>query len=165
MKTTIIALLLCLAATPFARAQTGAAAARVDQASPIVRLFSQAKQIALSETAQARLRPQLTRLLESSNFHSGPGDKYDVFTPAGVQQDYRDAVATGEYLLMVLSPAQKISTTGGEVTVSEMVVGLRGPHGRNAVFTIDESGTITSHAKYAGEVFLELKKTVEQSSR
>lgn len=109
---------------------------------------------------QARLQRQITALLKSSNFHSGAGDRYHTFTARGVQQDYRDAVAAGEYLLMILSAAETIGTAGGEVAVTEVVVGLRRPSGKNAVFTIDESGTITGHAKYSGGIFMELQKTV-----
>jgi hypothetical protein len=138
-------------------------AAYAEGALPTVRLLAGDKQVGLTEVVQARLCQQVTALVKSSNFHSGPGDKYHVFTFSGVQQDYRDAVATGEYLLVILSPPQKIGTVGGEVTVAEIVVGLRGPGGRNSVFTIDQSGTIISHAKYAGEVYVELKKTVAQS--
>jgi hypothetical protein len=137
--------------------------AHAEEALPTVRLLAGEKQIGLSEGAQARLRQQITDLLKSSNFHSGPGDKYHVFTFSGVQQDYRDTVATGEYLLMTLSPAQKIVTVGGEVTAAEILVGLRGPSGKNTVFTIDDSGTIISHAKYSGAIYLELKQTVVQS--
>lgn len=163
MKTTIIALLLNLAATPCANAQAAPAAVHLEEASPTVQLFAQDRLVAFPESAQARLRHQLTSLLKSSNFHSGGGDKYRLFTPSGVQQDYRDTAATGEYLLMIFSPAQKISTVGGEITAAEIVVGLRSPGSKNSVFTIDQSGAIISHAKYSGEVYLELKKTVAQS--
>jgi hypothetical protein len=159
MKITIIALLLSLAATPIAHAQAGPAAINLEQPSP-VRLFVQDRAIAFPEAAQPRLREQLTSLLKSSNFHSGLGDKYRLFTSSGVHQDYRDAIATGEYLLMIVSPVQKINTAGGEISVAEIVVGLRSPGAKNSVFTIDESGTIISHAKYSGEMYLELKKTV-----
>jgi hypothetical protein len=160
MKTTTIALLVV---TLFGHAQRAPAAVPLDEASVTIRLFAQDRLVAFPEVAHARLRQQLTSLLKSSNFNSGPGDKYRIFTSSGLQQDYRDAIATGEYLLMTLSPAQKISTIGGEVTVAEIVVGMRSPGSKNSVFTIDESGTIICHAKYSGEVYMELKKTVAQS--
>jgi hypothetical protein len=125
-----------------------------------VRLFAGEKQIVLRENMQIKLQEQIVALVQTSNFHSGPGDGFHVFTAAGVQQDYRDVVAGGEYLLLVLSPAKKIGTVGGEIRVAEVVVGMRGPTGKNTVFTIDESGALVSHAKYSGEVYLELKKTV-----
>jgi hypothetical protein len=124
-----------------------------------VRFFAGEKQLPLRGPA-AEIERQIMALLQSSNFHSGPEDKLHIFTAAGVQQDYRDAVAGGEYLLMRFSPAKKLSTVGGEVTVAEIVIGMRAPSGKNTVFTIDDAGTVTSHAKYSGVVYLELKKAV-----
>lgn len=138
------------------------AAAYGKEALPVVQLFAGDKQVGLPESAQTRLRQQVTDLLKSSNFHSGAGDKHHLFTSSDVQQDYRDMLAAGEYLLMTLSPAQKIGTVGGEVTAAEVVVGLRGPGGKNTIFTIDESGRIISHAKYSGASYLDLNKTVAQ---
>lgn len=141
------------------------AAVRAEETSPTVRLFDQDEEAALLESAQGRLRYQVTELVKSSNFQSGPGDKRRIVTLSDAQQDYRDTVATGEYLLMVVSPAQKISTAGGDVIAAEVVIGLRGPSGRNTVFTIDASGVVVSHAKYSGEIYLELKKTVAEARR
>ena len=131
---------------------------------PAVKLMTQDKQAVLPADVQSRLRRQLTALLQSSNFHSGPDDKRSVFTFPGVQQDYRDTVAAGKYLLLIFSSAQKISTAGGEVTVTEIIVGLRRPHSKNSVFTIDDSGRVIGHAKYSGTIFVELEKTVAEVS-
>jgi hypothetical protein len=125
-----------------------------------VGLFAAGRQISLRESDQPVLRKQVIKLVESSNFHSGPEDRFHVFTPEGVQRDYRDAVTGGEYIALLLSPAQKITTTGGEITVTEILVNLHGPGGQNGVFTVDETGTVVSHAKYAGEAFLELKRII-----
>jgi len=137
---------------------------RADEALPAVRWLVHDKQVTLAENMQQRLGQQIIVLVQSSNFHSGPGDKYHVFTFAGVQQDYRDSIAEGEYLVMSFTPARKISTVGGEVTAAEIVIGLRGPGGRNSVFTIDEAGTVTSHAKYSGGAFMELKRALSQTN-
>jgi hypothetical protein len=125
-----------------------------------VRLFAGDKPVALRENAQSQLQQQIITLVESSNFHSGRGDTYRIFTAAGVQQDYRDTVAGGEYVLLLLSPAKKIGTAGGEITAAEVVIGMRGPTFRNTVFTIDETGAVVSHGKYSGVVYLELKKMI-----
>ncbi len=162
MKTTLIALLSNLAVASFLPARAVCAADQLDETPPVVRLFLQDKPVQLPDAAQSRVRQQLTGLVKASNFHSGVGDHYHLFTSSGVQQDYRDAVAAGEYLLMIFSPAQKIETLSGDVSVAEIVVGLRSPNGRNCLFTIDESGTIVSHAKYSAEILLDLKKTVGQ---
>jgi hypothetical protein len=125
-----------------------------------VRLFAGDKPVALRENDQSQIQQQIITLVESSNFHSGRGDKYHIFTATGVQQDYRDTVAGGEYVLLLLSPAKKIVTVGGEITAAEVVIGMRGPTGKNTVFTIDETGAVVSHGKYSGVVYLELKKTI-----
>lgn len=125
-----------------------------------VGLFAAGQQISLRESAQPLLRQQVIKLVQSSNFHSGPGDKFHFFTAEGVERDYRDAVTGGEYIVLLLSPAQKISTTGGEITAAQILVNLHGPGGQNEVFTIDEAGTVVSHAKYEGVFFLELRKTL-----
>src|ERR1041384_2598076 len=83
-----------------------------------VRLFAGDKQIILRAIAQSQVEQQIIALVQSSNFHSGPGDKFHIFTASGVQQDYRDVVAGGEYLLMLFSPAKKIGTVGGEITAA-----------------------------------------------
>src|ERR1041384_8845785 len=85
---------------------------------PSVRLFAGDKQITLRAIAQSQVEQQIIALIQSSNFHSGPGDKFHIFTASGVQQDYRDVVAGGEYLLMLFSPAKKIGTVGGEITAA-----------------------------------------------
>lgn len=125
-----------------------------------VGLFAAGQQISLRESEQPMLRQQVIKLVQSSNFHSGHEDKFHIFTPEGVQRDYRDAVTRGEYIALLLSPAQKISTNGGEITAAEILVSLHGPGGQNGVFTIDEAGNVVSHAKYEGLFILELKKAI-----
>jgi hypothetical protein len=125
-----------------------------------VGLFAAGGPISLRDSGQPLLRQHVINLVQSSNFHSGSGDQFHFFTAEGVQRDYQDAVTGGEYLVLLLSPARKLRTTGGEVTAAEILVNLHGPGGQNAVFTIDEAGAVVSHAKYAGEIFLELKKTI-----
>jgi hypothetical protein len=161
MKTTLIAL-LSLAGMLSVHAQTTTSGISGEEASSVVRLFNQGKQVAVSESALGRVSQQVISLVKSSNFHSGSGDKYRIFTFAGVQQDYRDAIATGEYLVLILSPAHKIITREGEVTAAEIVVGLQSPNSKNTVFTIDESGAIVSHAKYSYEILMALKKSVAE---
>ena len=129
---------------------------------PAVKLMTPDKPAVLPAEVQSRLRRQLTALLQSSNFHSGPDDKQHIFTLPEVQQDYRDSVIAGKYLLLIFSSAQKIRTAGGEVTVTEIIVGLRRPNSKNSVFTIDDSGRVIGHAKYSGTIFVELEKTVAE---
>lgn len=124
-----------------------------------LRVFSQNKEVASSEDTQQRLREQVADLMRSSSFVSS-SDTHHIFTFAGVQQDYRDVVTTGEYLLLTFSSAQKFATGSGEITAREIVVGLHSPGGQNCLFTIDEQGRIVSHAKYSGVVLMSLKDTL-----
>jgi hypothetical protein len=125
----------------------------------VIRVLSQNRQIALSEDTQQRVRQQVADLVRSSSFVSS-SDAHHIFTFAGVQQDYRDVVATGEYLLLIFSSPQKFTTGAGEITAAEIVVGLHSPGGQNCLFTIDEQGRIVSHAKYSGMVLMSLKDTL-----
>ncbi len=122
----------------------------------------QNQQAALSEDAQQQLRQQILKLVQSSNFHSGPSGDDQFFTFAGAQQDYRDSVSSGDYLLVTFPSPQKIKTVGGDITAVEIVWGLNRPSSKNSLFTIDESGRLVSHAKYAGEVCLQIDKTLAQ---
>ena len=114
----------------------------------------QNKQANPSDDVQQQLRQQALRLVQSSNFHSGPDGENQIFTFTGVQQDDRDSVSSGDYLLVTFPTSQKIKTVGGEITASEIIWGLRRSGGKNSLFTIDESGRVVSHAKYAGEIGL-----------
>ena len=125
-----------------------------------VRLFVNDKPIALRESVRRPVEQKVVVLVQSSNFHSSPSDKFQIFTAAEVQQNYRDVIAGSEYLLMLFSPAKKITTVEGEITVADIVISMRGPSGKNTVFTIDEAGTVVSHAKYGAVTYLELMKAV-----
>lgn len=138
-------------------------AIQADEVSVTVGLFDQAKQVALSEVTQSKLRQKITQLLQSSSLNSASDRYRQNFPFTGVQQDYRDSVAAGDYLLVTMSPEQTFDTHGGEISATEIVVGLKCPGSRNCVFTIDKSGRITSYAKYYGEVFLELKQLVSEA--
>lgn len=137
--------------------------ARADESPTTIRLQMQNKQAVLAGGVQQQLRQQAMDLVESSNFHSGPGGENQIFTSAGVQQDYRDSVSSGDYLLVAFPTPQKIKTLGGEITAAEIVIGLHQPGGQNSLFTIDDIGRVVGHAKYAGEICLRLKKTVAQA--
>jgi hypothetical protein len=130
----------------------------------IVRLFAGNREVDLPADLPRQLDQKLAELLRSSNLHSGPGDTRHVFTLTGVQQDYRDTIADGRYLLLTMLPQQTVDTAGGKVDVAELVVDV-GSHalgGKNTVFTIDQTGSIVSHAKYSGAIYLELLKTLGQ---
>ena len=135
--------------------------AHAEEVPPSVELQARDKQVPLSEAAQQKLRQQALALVETSNFHSGPGDTEHIFSLPDVQREYRKTVA-GKFLLISFPNPQKISTTGGEIAVTEIIVGLNRDDYASSLFTIDASGTVVGHAKYDGGRCIELLKTVKQ---
>ncbi len=115
----------------------------------------------LSEQAQQALCLQAIQLVETSNFHSDPGDHSHIFKRPQVQSDYRREVA-GKFLLIGFPTPRKIKTIGGEITVSEIVVGLNRDGFASSLFTIDDSGRVIGHAKYSGERCIQLLNAVRQ---
>ena len=132
-----------------------------DAAAPVVKLHLQNKQMILPAPVQQELSRQALQLLETSNFHSDPGDKYHFFTRSGVQNDYRKEVA-GRFLRISFQTSRRIKTAGGEITVAEIVIGLNRPDYTSSLFTLDDTGRILEHSKYAGERCIELLKSIKQ---
>lgn len=122
------------------------------------------KPTVLPEPAQRELCRQAIQLVETSNFHSDPGDQYHFFKLPQVQSDYRREVA-GKFLLIDFPAPQKIETKGGEITVSEIVVGLNRDDYASNLFTIDDSGRVVGHSKYAGERCIQLLDAVKRIIR
>jgi len=54
-----------------------------------VEVYSHGIKQELSESVQNKLLEQALELLKTSNFHSGKGDKNNLFTLHDVQNDYR----------------------------------------------------------------------------
>lgn len=129
---------------------------------PEVRLHA-GKEITLTDTAARTLYAGVLELLQTSNFNSrqAPASAWPNFHVAATQEDYRQAIS-GRYLLITFEEVKKIHTTGGEVTVKEIVLGLDRPGGANALFTIDDEGRILSHGKYSGPKWLEVGEHVKQ---
>lgn len=134
---------------------------RASEPAPSVELHLHDRQTTLSAAGKQQLAQEALQLVKSSNFHSGPGDKYHFFTLTGVQNDYRREVA-GKYLLVSFSTARAIKTTGGDVTVSEVVIGLNRNDYASSLFTIDGTGRVVAHTKYSGERCIEIFKTIKQ---
>ncbi|MEJ1966980.1 MAG: hypothetical protein WDO56_37755 [Gammaproteobacteria bacterium] len=101
------------------------------------------------------------RVLQSSNFHSGPDDAQRNFRAAEVQAHYRKEVA-GRYLLVSYPTVQSMHTVGGQVRVREIVIGLNRDDSANSLFTIDDSGRIVEHARFSGAVCIELLEAIRR---
>ncbi len=93
--------------------------------------------------------------------HSGPDDTEKVFTFSRVQRDYRQAVA-GSFLVVTFSPPQRVQTVGGDVTAAEIVIGLNRNDYAYGLFTIDSSAAIVSHAKYAGDLCIQILENIKR---
>ncbi|MGC3992354.1 MAG: hypothetical protein QM796_22175 [Chthoniobacteraceae bacterium] len=138
--------------------------AAASEATPSLELHWSGKPTPLSEPASHQLLDQAMKLVQSSNFHSDPGDKYHFFQLPQVQSSYRQEVA-GRYLLVTLPESQSIQTIGGRIEVREIVIGLNRDDYASNLFTIDSTGRIVGHAKYAGEVCRQIFSTIEQALR
>ena len=104
------------------------------------------------------------RVLQSSNFHSGPEDAQRLFKLAEVQAHYRQEVS-GRYLLVSFPMAQWTHTVGGRIQVSQIVIGLNRDDYASSLFTIDASGRIVEHAKYSGVVCVELFEAIRRATQ
>ena len=111
---------------------------------------------ALSERWVSKLYAKAVELLESSNFNSrAPLWQWNM---AEVERQYRQTLA-GNYLLISFQEPTKFTTTGGNVTVKEIIVGLPG----GALFTIDDEDRLVGHAKYSGPLCVEFLKLVKEA--
>ena len=131
------------------------------EAVPSIELHWPGKQIALAEKTREQLSHQAVRLVESSNFHSDPGDEHHIFTRSGVHSSYRREIA-GRYLLVSFPTPRKFKTVGGDITVAEVVVGLNRDDYASNLFTIDEDGRIIGHSKFAGELCIQIFDAIKQ---
>jgi hypothetical protein len=125
-----------------------------------VELYSHGRKLELSELDQSKLIEQALQLLKTSNFHSGKGDKNNLFTLHDVQNDYRATVA-GRFLVCRFKPSNKVTTIGGGILVSEIVIGLNRDDYASSLFTVDEDGSVVGHAKYSGELCIKILQAIQ----
>lgn len=114
--------------------------------------------------AEDTLRELGVDLLKSSNFNTAthPGIlKQSVPT---IQDRYRRVVA-GDCLVITYDHPVKVRTVGGEVSVSEIVIGLAHPDYVDALFTIDDHGRVVAHEKYSGRIAMELRQAADAPTR
>ncbi len=117
-----------------------------------------------TESTQDTLRELGVELLKSSNFNTAahPGIlKQSVPT---IQDRYGRVVA-GDCLIITYDHPVKLRTVGGEVSVSEIVIGLAHPDYVDALFTIDDHGRVVAHEKYSGRIAMELRKAADAPAR
>ena len=114
----------------------------------------------LSESGKNKLLEQALKLVETSNFHSGVGDKNAIYTLHGVQSDYRATVA-GRFLVCRFQTSKQVATKGGDVAIFEIVIGMNHDDAAYKLFTVDENGSIVQHGKYSGQLCIEILQAVK----
>jgi len=124
-----------------------------------VEVYSHGIKQELSESVQNKLLEQALELLKTSNFHSGKGDKNNLFTLYGVQNDYR-ATVSGRFLVCRFQPSKKVTTVGGDIFVSEIVIGLNRDDYASRLFTVDQDGSVVGHAKYSGDLCIKILQAI-----
>jgi hypothetical protein len=125
--------------------------------------------ITLKTAAIAAVYSWAARLVSSSQNNSDAPEW--LFPKWEVQQEYRDALS-GDYLRVDFASSTTIDTMGGVIHVSAIVLGLdsSGPdwrskypdHFTDALFTIDESGTVVGHALYSGADAFALGRAIKK---
>jgi hypothetical protein len=95
-------------------------------------------------------------LLETSQFNSRAG-RWPI---SELQGEYRQTIS-GKYLIISFKEPQKIKTTGGEISVLEIVAGLDSSH-FSGMFTIDDEGRVVEQGKYSGSGWIELIKLADK---
>ena len=131
------------------------------QSIPRIELHWRGRTVSLDTAAQQQLQELALRLLKSSNDNSGVSGFRTGFAFSDVQQKYRETVA-GSYLLITFWKPQQIHTIGGDVTVSELVLGLNLAEGAGPLFTIDPSAPLVAQGKYSGELSVEILTTIKR---
>ena len=124
-----------------------------------VEVYSNGIEQELSESVQNELLEQALELLKTSNFQSGKGDKNNLFTLHGVQNDYR-ATVSGRFLVCRFQPGKKVTTVGGDIFVSEIVIGLNRDDYASRLFTVDQDGSVVGHAKYSGDLCIKILQAI-----
>jgi hypothetical protein len=135
--------------------------AALAQSAPPFELHWRGRKVSLPTAAQQELQELALRLLKSSNDNSGATGFRSGFTFTDVQRNYRETIA-GSYLLVTFSTPQRIHTIGGDVTVSELVLGLNRPGGAGPLFTIEPSAPLVAQGQYAGELCVEILTTIKR---
>jgi len=124
-----------------------------------VEVYSNGIKQELSESVQNELLEQALELLKTSNFQSGKGDKNNLFKLHGVQNDYR-ATVSGRFLVCRFQPGKKVTTVGGDIFVSEIVIGLNRDDYASRLFTVDQDGSVVGHAKYSGDLCIKILQAI-----
>jgi hypothetical protein len=111
----------------------------------------------LTADVKAKLADWSLEFLKTSNFNTS--QRHDVLAQSvvHVQSDYRKTIM-GDYLVITFNLPKTVKTAGGNVTCSEIIVGLnRADIVPSGLFTVDAEGRIVAHEKYGGELPEEIR--------
>ena len=153
-RTTVLAALTAVIAVPvFAQATPHF------ESSSVVLRYSQ--DVALGEDESRKLFEKAMEILQSSNFNSSnPLWKWDE---AKMNVEYGRAVS-GRHVLVIFDKPEKIKTLGGLIDARELVIGLNGSQVASPVYTVDSAGKIIEHAKYLGQLCIEMMELAKDAA-
>jgi len=111
--------------------------------------------IALTDDEARKIFRKSIEILRSSNFNSAnPTWEWDT---ARINLEYGRAVS-GRHALVSFGELKIIKTIGGDTAVRELVIGLNGSQYAGSLHTIDGQGKVVGHAKYQGQLCVELQE-------
>lgn len=119
--------------------------------------------IKLDEKMRNRLEALALKLVRSSNFNSVAHSSLLKKTVPGIHRAYRTTLQ-GDYLIVTYPSPRNVKTIGGMVNVHEIVIGIGKARYVNPLFTIDSSGRIVQHEKYAGHIAVGLLKLAKRTA-
>jgi hypothetical protein len=105
-----------------------------------------------------RLEAKAVEILRSSEFNSSaPMWAWDE---SAIEKQYRQALE-GDHFIVTYTPELEMSTGGGKVSVKMLVIGLLGTQYASSLHTVDGSGRIVGHAKYSGDLCIQMLNLVK----
>ena len=111
--------------------------------------------IALTDDEARKIFRKSIEILQSSNFNSAnPKWAWDT---AKINLEYGRAVS-GRHVLVSFGEPKIIKTIGGDIAVRELVIGLNGSQYASSVHTVDGQGKVVGHAKYLGQLCIEIQE-------
>jgi hypothetical protein len=112
----------------------------------------------LEPNESRRLEAKALEVLRSSEFNSSA--PIWAWDESAIQKEYLHAIA-GDHLVVTYTRPLEVSTEGGKVSVKKLVIGLLGTQFASSVHTVDDFGRIVGHAKYSGELCIQMLDLVK----
>jgi len=127
------------------------------EASAVVLRYSE--NTALGQDDSRKLFEKSIEILQSSNFNSSsPRWEWDEVK---INLEYGRAVS-GMHVLVTFNKPERVKTMGGYISARELIIGLNGSQYASSVHTIDGDGKVIGHAKYLGQLCIEILELVKE---